>query len=911
MIKWICRFGQVYEGEGYKVLWFSLLGAMLQAGIGIGYVSSDSLFIAYLGVEQLPYIYFIMPFCMLIVTPAVSLLTQTFGAWKMQGFTCIGLAAGGLGMYGLNQLARAGGGEAYTLYYFIKLFSAICYISVYTIYWNFVDNYFDILSAKRLFPLLGGTCAIGSMVGGYLVTVCMDQQIPVGYLFVLWAGLSALSLFPTWKLQKFPLLMHFDDDAEKSVVEQIAVLRKGFFQSRYALLLAISSFLVLILVPLCEYQYMQVFEDVYQSEQELADLLGLLFMTANLFNTFVILFVFKRIVINFGVRNLALIQPVVYLTAFTGYVAFFGSEDLMFWMAVFGFFAFQGVHTSIEYNNFNLIINPIPRDIKKSVRTLIEGWAEPFGSAVAGALLLVLSLYFGFTHLGVSVVAACMCLLYFASILWLRSSYTTAMIENLRSEWLDFNRSEDTIFDEISEPELSSLQKAIHSDRWEDRISACRQLWHHDRIFALENLLNLWSDASYEERVAYRSLLSEMVMSQDNDVIRLVLDWLIMQDDESRKNVIQLLDQHNLVSTSILLEMLQADVPETRASASGLLWNHWDIEKRPVVLQTFTELIRGNSREKQLAIRSLAKIRESRYAFYLKSFFDDDDPAVRRAAQVTLVKIADHQNRNLIHDILSVLDVRDDEQCAAIFHAIERIGDSSCIPMMLERAHEFSPLVRRQIQQTIFEIGLKSVPTCIRVMGNERFSHEGRSIAARAIAQMAFPQIESQLPSLIQREIQRAYHMIYSYQVLSEDSQSTNGLTCLKMFYQDEQTQSLRFIIELLSLGGRFANHEMISASLDSSSRATRSNAIETLEQSVNRNIYRMLLPLVDGQSPAQQVEFFHKRFQVESLTSAQVVESALQSSNPLEKAIALQTQLEQTECDENPQNGRRQSHVY
>ena len=889
MIRILQKLFQLHEGEGKKVLFFSLL----QAGVSIGYVGSDSLFISYLGVQSLPYIYFLLPLLMLFVTPLTSFITQSVGVLKMQLLTCALLVLGGGGLYQLTNVATASGNEAYWLFFIVKLYSAVCYIAVYTIYWNFVDAYFDILSAKRLFPLLSGANAVGATAGGYLVTVFMDYQVGVANLFLLWASLGLAAFVPIFILRRFSPLIQLESEASGSVRQQMYSLGQGFKKSKYVIYLTVSSFLGMILAYMCEFQYMQIFEEQFTTEETLANMLGFIFMSANIFNTLIVLLLFNRMIVNFGVRNIALIQPIAYLVSFTGYVAVFGSPESMLAMAIVGFFAYQGLQTSIEYNNFNLIINPIPRNIKTAVRTFIEGWIEPFGVAVAGVTLIVFSEYFALSHLEISLIALAIGFGYLTTILLLRAQYADATVQSLRDEWLDFNVSETRQKRAVNNDERASLDHVIQSGSLNQRLTACRLLWKHDQIEGVTELLRIWQQADADERVQYSRLLSEMYSQNNNDVNRLILDWIVSQDEQARQTIIKQLDQKSLTSANTMIDLLQSNDVNARASASALLWKHWDLEYASLAIREFQQMVRGGVNERLAALRSLVNTGDSRYAQYLKNFLDEENESVRKAASLAMARLASAENRNLIGNIMAMMKDDDSEVRLAVFDALKQIGDSACIPPMLQRADAYAPYEKRLAQQAVLQLGLKSIPTCVRVLRDETYSYGGRSIAARAIAQLAFPQMQALAPVLVENEIRRSYQMIYCGMVLQQCGLQQSGFVALSYFYQDEQIRSLGFILEILSLGGQIANHEMIAASLWSSSRNARSNAIETLEQSVSKSVYKKLLPLVDGRSRENQVEFYRKKFQCDEMSIEQVVDFAWSSSNQLEKSIAAQAKFE------------------
>jgi ATP/ADP translocase len=95
------RLFQVLPDEGGKVVAFALLAALLQAGVAIGMVAADSLFLAELGVEKLPLVFIFMPVVMAIYAPIYSLLVGKLGAHGLFRLTLVLLVAGGL-FFGLG-----------------------------------------------------------------------------------------------------------------------------------------------------------------------------------------------------------------------------------------------------------------------------------------------------------------------------------------------------------------------------------------------------------------------------------------------------------------------------------------------------------------------------------------------------------------------------------------------------------------------------------------------------------------------------------------------------------------------------------------------------------------------------------------------------------------------------------------
>ncbi|PQM29628.1 MFS transporter [Sphingopyxis lindanitolerans] len=429
MIDRLNRLLRVEPGEGPKLAQFALFGFLLQMGLGIGFSAGDAAFFSHVGVDALPVIFMLTPAVMLVYTGLFSVLMVRFSLNHMVMATLALLVAGGVILWALLSNA----GDSAPLYYVLKLYLAMWYIALYSLFWNFTDAYFDIQDAKRLFPLFAAFCALGTAVGALIVNL-LAAFVPLPGFLLLWAGVALATMPLAWSLgRRWPQLSESDaDDSERpaGIAAQLAVLANSFRTSRYTLALTATLFVTLLMTNLAEYQYAAVLQQG-RSEAQLAALFGALYAASNIFNLLVCLFVFNRLVTRLGVRNVAFILPLTYFAVFgffflsSGYIA-----------AIAAFFAYHGVLTSIEYNNQNLLFNAVPSAIKRPLRTVIEGMCEPLASLIAGAFLLYAAKYLDLRELsGIGVILGALLI---ATVVLLRQLYPSAMAGNMRQGWLNF-----------------------------------------------------------------------------------------------------------------------------------------------------------------------------------------------------------------------------------------------------------------------------------------------------------------------------------------------------------------------------------------------------------------------------------------------------------------------------------------
>jgi ATP:ADP antiporter, AAA family len=475
----LARIFRIQSGEGQKVLLFSLLGALMSGGLTIGMSAVDAVFLSGAGAERLPLIYVLTPLMMLLYMPLFSLLLAKVGIDRLFDIMLGVLVTGGIVLYAL--LSRWGLDQPLWVLLLIKLYANLWLYALYTLYWNFTDRYFDILDAKRLFSFFTAGSAFGAMGGGVLVAMLISYM-DLTYLFLVWSGITLLGLPLLVYIRRTNRVIDLEeslDETEPGFGEQMRLLGRTLRTSRYVKLLVATTFGTLAIALICEYQYMHIFSawanntatrmapaaqvETYAS-QELAALFGQLNAYVNALNLLVNLFLFNRLIVWLGVRNMALIQSLVYLIAFSALLL-----TKSFPAAVFGFFAYQGVMFAIDQNNQNFLYNALPAEGRKQMRAFIECVCEPFAVAFAGLFLILFArdvdtfsvqalwaqiwgeesaawwtghLRFGmFSFTDISIFGLLAAVVTIALTFKLRPDYVRAMILNLKRSWLDFSSS--------------------------------------------------------------------------------------------------------------------------------------------------------------------------------------------------------------------------------------------------------------------------------------------------------------------------------------------------------------------------------------------------------------------------------------------------------------------------------------
>ena len=690
---------------------------MLQTGMGIGFSAGDAAFLSNVGAGSLPVIFLLTPIVMLLYTAVFSYLMVRFAIGIIVNITLALLIAGGATLWALIEIGLPPDWQP-AIYFALKLYLAVWYIGLYTLFWNFTDTYFDIQDAKRLFPLFAAFCASGTATGALLVSV-LAGSVPMHYLFLLWS-LIAFATAPVARFlqNRWTQISESDiaaEDLSATTLEKFAGVGRAFFTSRFAMVLALTLFVTLLMTNLAEFQYSMVLQEG-RSEAELASLLGALYAGANVFNMLVCLLVFNRLVARIGVRNVALIQPLTYFAVF-GYFFLEGSTAA----ALAAFFAYHGVLTSIQYNNENLLFNAVPSQVKRPLRTVIEGLCEPLASLVAGGFLLYWSDLLDIRELsGVGVIV---CFVLIAVVFALRGQYPAAMAANMQRGWLNFGRANAASLSFDNEA-LQRLEAAAENEQTPAGIAANRLLL-----------------AQYK---------APQFPSNNNDVQGAIADL--------------------------------GGEPKARAHA----------------LETLSQ--------------TLAK--EHFYLF----------PEVARS-----------------------MPALNAEERRVAMGLIGQIADTEMIPDILSMASELAPRDRRAAASVLIEMGETAIPQLARAIGSEAKAYRYRLLAAQALAQLSYAQYSSQLDRLVKAELFSTGRLLKSSQLLTQQTDPTGSLKLVARAQTERIAASVDFALELLSLGQKLPDADLLIVSLHSSNTKVRGNAIEAVENGVDQATFRLIRPLIQA----------------------------------------------------------------
>lgn len=837
-ISFFSRYCKVMPGEGRQVLAFALFAILLQSGMTIGMAAGDAVFLNHLGADKLWLVFILTPLLMAILTPGYATWLQRHGINRLAEHTFVVLVI--FGVLIAWAVAQAEGwpeGLRQALFVGIKLYAAVWYILLYTLFWNFTDSYFTIQDAKRLFPLFSAGMALGSIFGAGLVTL-LAAHVPMAFFFFLWAVLALVTLpLLVFLKKRFQPLADTGAKEDTSTGRGPTSMLGALLNSPFSLILAGVLFVTLILTNLIEYQYFEILGRD-RDAAELAVLFGLLYALSALFNLVVNLFLYSRLVVWLGIRTLMLVMPLVYLLTFA---VLFITDHL--WAAVLAFWAYHGVLTSLEYNTQNILFNAVPGQYKKSIRTYIEGLVEPSASLFSGLFLLIAVPLLDPRSLAGIALLVTVVLIGLA--LLLRHHYRGAMAANIQTL-----------------AKQHAAGRIPHPGAQEGHAL----LTQHTK-----------GGAKTMERWVTLCLAAE---------------WHGLQGLDQQQAVEAA--HAGLISTSRAVAWLNDTTPHLRAAAALTLWHLGDVRYVKDAVQTLHQLAQGATHERILAIQAYGCMGDPLSLHALKDALDSHEPDIRHAALKALQGALRHgmSTAGLGEKLLDILAQEDSDGRLLAIDCLGMLEDPRLVLPMLQLADRLRPTELQRLEHTLTHLGIQVLLPTMRVLADTGFGHRTRSLAANLAARIDLNQAIPLFESIMDEELERGlrlqtYAQQLAYHLASLHSKPPRALALLHQRLTASAKNAGLRVIELAALSGRLPSFASLDQALCSHNPKDRANALETIEQGLSKQQVIRLIRLLEADASYATLEPPLSGAASElAAWLANVLETA--ELDPLETAVAL-----------------------
>lgn len=874
-MEYIRRALKLYPEEIVKTLRFALL-SFLWSFTASGMVTFfDGVFLEVIGSTYLPNAYSCVAISLMVVSALLFKGLRSISLKKL--FITVLLTTIVFAHIGMALLSLVSSHAFYWIFG-LKVLSTVSYAALSITFWSFIDQYYDLQDAKRIYTLVMAAIFLGAIASGFFISkaaalfgihgMTLTFCLSLGCAGVLTARISNSEAPVHDELEELPGAKSY---SLSSWARQIT-------GSAFALFLIANNILAQLLWNVSEFNYLSNFSVVFsmQPTYELTEFLGRVKAFISLGNVFFMLFIYSRLIHRIGL-NRAVVLP--YLLFLALYIVWAAAPS--FTIAVLGIIAVEGALFTIEDNNFNLLLGIIPTNVKRSLRVFIEAFVEPLGILVASGLLTFESKAISIGLL-LSIAAV---LVAFA----LKSSYTWAIIANLRGKALNLTRKASERLKKLSKRDKRILIGRVCRGELPPLFSlqACLAT---ENLNAASELLEHFSKFTEKEQ---QTLLAHLLSSPLTLKYPLIDACCRLAGRHTHPELQILLALNGKLQEKEAIKFI--DMPDPRYQAAGILALERASDSKELE-ETYTK--------RSLATFALQRLLSSSDPEYLSQglfaqgymqhandlkllipYLHHSARIVQIAAARSIERLLRPTDAPIASQLIEALkqtytsDVR-----LLVIRSIEKALEPKLVIPLLNVSMRMRPIEKRAVIYALSS-GRISADFLLKVTSNSDLDHRARQICGRALGKLAPKLLRREIREVIIPEIRRA--QAYFWHAHFFKTSKEPHLKLLAECMQGSFCHLIDFVIGLLASAGSIEESELITHSLRSHNQKTHSHGVETLEKTCDRKIFRLLEPLVDDRPDDERVRRLPS---FESDTLEDVLELLEKSPIVVDRLIAWHT---------------------
>lgn len=895
----------IREGEGLRALLMFAYIFFIIASLLIVKPVRNSLFLTAFGPAQLPYAFILVAIFAALVATVYAGFAAEIPLNTLIYTTLLVCMACLFIFWLLLEMQFQAGWFIYAIYIWAAIFGVVTTSQ----FWLLANYTFNAREAKRLFGFIGAGAICGGIFGGYLTTymapiigttnlllLCIVAlAFCIGITALVWrqgAGISYQDRLSQLKRQKF---------ANSQV--QARPLRL-IMESQHLKFTAGLVGVSVIVANLVDYQFNAIASDVIQDRDELTAFFGFWLSNLSIASLFIQLFVTGRVLQTFGVGASLFFLP-------AGILA--GALTILFyptlWAAVLIRVCDGAFKQSINKAGLELLILPIPKAIKDQAKAFVDVFVDSFATGVGGLLLVLATGVIGLSTGQISLVIITLIGLWIAMILRIRAEYIHSFRLAIEKRTIevdepDINLKDATVFENIVRILQSTNDRQILYV-----LELLQDIQHDPLIPQLENLL---SSPSPEIRVRCLRMLRkyknvdvssrarEMVEYADRSIRIEALSYLCERTPNSLRTLRHYLshDDHHVRAAALICAAREArDNPAFR---------------RQIDLKHFFDEIWRTLRQcegsaervylKVAAAEAIGDAGDPRLFPYLHILLNDPSIDVLRAAIKSTGKTHSGEFVPILIQHLQTKFVRREAR-----QALAAYGEA--IVETLE-AHLLDPRENHAIRVALPRVlamikSQKSVNALVRNLNENDLFLRTEIIKALNKLKMQMPMLKYDPERVEKRILDEAQeHLKLILFLAAQNGRQANKSAGEKAEGPHELIRRarrllLRALDERLEanlerifrlLGLKYAPEDMLNAYKGIVSRKSdlRANAIEFLDNVLDANLKKLIIPLVESSSPFSLIRRFNLPPRQEIRSDADCLEDLLEGNDNWLRVCAL-----------------------
>lgn len=832
---------KIRSGEATKVILMTAYLLLAVSTFITGRIARDSLFLSVFNKEDLAYMY--ISVAVMVPLPAY-LYARVADRFRRDRLILATLGIIIAGMVVCRLLLESGQAWVFVvLYNFVEVFGTFLILQ----FWTFAGDLFSSREAKRLFPFIGAGSVVASIACGVSITGLVKMLGTENLLGVQVALLLGCCVIVFWlgnmervRLQEAIVQKHRPGRNKPRF--QVKNQVENVFASKHLKIIAGMTVATFITVPLIDYQFKVLAKEAFTAggvvdTDGLSAFMGLFSAATGVVAAVMQLGLTGRVLERFGVVVSLLVLPLMLLLGMGGMI--FGVAT-GFACALFTKGAENALRYSIYDATMQVIYTPVPGHIRGRAKTFIDGIVKPVAGGFAGAAMVAIVGPLKLPITSLAFVAAALTVVWIILILKIGSEYVSQLLATLRKRRLDFSERTLVITDDATVAVLRRTLASASAAEVRNAVELARRVSGHDLTGDVVKLLH-HHDADL--RVRALEILSRSSSITASDQIQDLFDD---PDDEVKAAAVRsfcaIVGEPAL---RVVKDLLQSPAPQVRGAAVASLIKHGGLEGILLSAEHLKEMQTSDDEAVRYAAAHVLK------DIGVKNFYQPvlalmRDPSVR-VQNAAVAAAGAMGSPELIPALVYKLGQRDTARAAA--QALASYGEPvvDVLGKVLAQDRE-EPTLRRQVPRILERIGTqRCLDVLMRNLGvtDPDTRRETARAAARLRDRLGARVDEVRVRALVDEEIREHYQNLAALEDLQPIA-GHEGPDLLRDAIEERLARSLDRVFRLLSIVYPLKAIELIHGNLRSAQATTRANAVEVLDNLLDAEEKRRVLPLVE-----------------------------------------------------------------
>jgi ATP/ADP translocase/HEAT repeat protein len=762
----------------------------------------------------------------------------------------------------------AGSWLYFVLYVVVDIIGQITIIQ----FWTLANDMFSGRQARRLFGVIGAGGVLANVICGFTIG-SIAPVIGSENLLLVIAGLFFSCIFAVRAIA-----VHSAGDLELAIQKPrkvgIGVRREtsAVLHSMHLKFIAAIVVLTFLTVTIIDYQFKVIARSALTGEGEMAAYFGYFYGFTGIIASSIQFLVTGRLLEKSGVVVSLLVLPLAMMV---------GAGSLLAVPMLAGIVAAtiaKGAENIFRYTindaTMQLLYVPIPAHHRGRAKAFIDGILKPISIGASGLLLYLLGSMMAPEMFALQLAYFDLVLLggWVALVIGIKKEYVRSLIDTLRSRKLDLDSGFSLVADQAT---LRVVRERLTSGVEADILCALEILPSIDGADFFAELSALLSHRSTEVRIAALELVGSSAKLERAQMVA-----EMMADPEPRVRAAAIRAYCAAArerAVEAASKYLVDPILEVRGAAAAALINHGGLDGTLAAADDLKAFLSSaNAADRLQGARVLAEIKAKTFFQPLLELLEDEDVDVRIAA---IEAAGEMQSPEVVAPLIAKLG--DPAAMPAATRALIRFGpaiETSLLEVLRDDATDAS--IRRAVPKVLAKTGGQaSMDALIQTIAAS--DPQLRAHAAKAAARIRErnPRVtvsNDRLFEALKREIRGAYEALVTIDDLGlVEHQLLSEALLVRHKHQ------LGVAFRLLEIRHPARTIQLVYANLDSENKTVRANALEVVDNVLDKEESDLLLPLLEDQSIAKKIEVGHELFAIPRRAREEWIDLLLEDPNP------------------------------